>query len=144
MDACQFNRPENGILWQTVKEAWSMKDPLKMLQMGLDIGFAENLHRSSFILAEDYRLGPWSCWLWAAYSWGQGTTPHWGLSHSLHWMVRPRSLHYPAARLIPSRQHPGGFLSGEDDWLGAWHLKMLRVRSGSENRSELLKKSKIN
>ena len=58
MDMCQFNRPENGILWQTVKEAWSMKDPLKMVQMGLNVGFAENLHRSSFILAEDYRLGP--------------------------------------------------------------------------------------
>lgn len=35
-----------------------MKDPLKMVQMGLNIGFAENLHRSSFVLAEDCRLGP--------------------------------------------------------------------------------------
>ena len=35
-----------------------MKDPLKMVQMGLNIRFAESSHRSSFILAEDCRLGP--------------------------------------------------------------------------------------
>lgn len=64
-------------------------------------------------------------------------------------MVRPWSLDYPAprvltARSLPSRQDAGGFPPGDDDWLRAQDLKVLRVKNGNENDIELLKKNKIN
>ena len=120
-----------------MKEAWNVKDPLKMEPMGLNTGFVESLHRSSFFLAEDYKhRSPGAVGFGQWYSWGQGTTPHWGLSNSLGTEWWPWSPNYPAprvlaARSLPSRQDAGGFPSGEDDtglkgaegqeWQWKWH-----------------------